>query len=145
MSDADWECSEAEFRIRCAAASVRKERATAPQWLTDLQQATDDYVTQILSGNPPTPPCTHRYCRDQGYGLCMGVAGAQIDMMEDNGLSRRESVPEGGQSVVSDPADECRHEHITTMDCLPPIHWCVDCHQQLPLSDREKQLYRDYT
>ncbi|QZT61217.1 hypothetical protein [Mycolicibacterium austroafricanum] len=62
-----------------------------PQWITDLQQATDEYATALLGGNPPTPPCRHRYCRDLGYGLCMGVAGAQIDMMEDNGLSRREA------------------------------------------------------
>lgn len=69
-----------------------------PQWLADLQKATDDYVAHILGGNPPNPPCHHRYCRDQGYGLCMGVAGAQIDMMEDSGWSRREAVGE----IVSD-------------------------------------------
>lgn len=61
-----------------------------PNWLTDLQAATDEAVARILRGDPP--PCEHRYCHDQGYAMCMGVAGAQVDMLEDSGLSRREAV-----------------------------------------------------
>jgi hypothetical protein len=63
---------------------------TEPQWLADLQAATNVAVARILNGEPP--PCEHRYCHDQGYALCMGVAGAQVDMLEDGGLSRAEAV-----------------------------------------------------
>lgn len=74
-----------------------------PKWLTDLQKATDTYIAEyaacILNGDPPPdPPCHHRYCTDLGYGLCMGVAGAQIDMLEESGRSRREAVGK----VISD-------------------------------------------
>ena len=63
-----------------------------PQWITTLQNATDAYVADILGGIPPAEACGHRYCNDLGYGLCMGVAGAQIDMLEDSGRTRREAV-----------------------------------------------------
>lgn len=64
--------------------------SATPQWLRDLQAATAATVQRILNDEPP--PCQHRYCRDQGYSLCMGVAAAQIDMMEDNGMTRRDAV-----------------------------------------------------
>lgn len=49
-----------------------------PQWLTDMQAATDEAVTRILRGDPP--PCEHQYCHRQGYAICFGVAAAQMDM-----------------------------------------------------------------
>jgi hypothetical protein len=61
-----------------------------PKWITDLEQATNEAVARIRRGDPP--PCEHRYCHDQGYAICMGVAGAQVDMLEDSGLSRGEAV-----------------------------------------------------
>lgn len=62
-----------------------------PQWITDLDDATAEAVARILRGDPP-PPCEHRYCHDQGYAMCMGVAGAQVDMLENSGLSREEHL-----------------------------------------------------
>lgn len=67
-----------------------------PQWITDLNEATADLneataeaVGRILRGDPP--PCEHRYCHRQGYAICMGVAGAQMDMLEDAGWSARDA------------------------------------------------------
>jgi hypothetical protein len=60
-----------------------------PQWVTDLDEATAEAVARILRGDPP--PCEHRYCHRQGYAICMGVAGAQIDMLEDAGWSSRDA------------------------------------------------------
>jgi hypothetical protein len=60
-----------------------------PQWLTDLQAATYAACERVMRGEPP--PCEHRYCRDQGYALCFGVAGARIDMLEDDGWSSRDA------------------------------------------------------
>jgi hypothetical protein len=60
-----------------------------PQWLTDLHAAVAVAIERIMRGDPP--PCDHRYCHRQGYAICMGVAGAQIDMLEDNGWSQREA------------------------------------------------------
>lgn len=61
-----------------------------PQWITQLEQASLATVQRILDDVPP--PCDHRYCRDQGYSLCFGVAAVEIDMREDNGQTRREAV-----------------------------------------------------
>lgn len=61
-----------------------------PKWLTDLADAMPEAAARILRGDPP--PCEHRYCHRQGYALCMGVAGAQVDMLEDAGWSEREAV-----------------------------------------------------
>lgn len=48
-----------------------------PQWLTDLQAATDEAIARIMRGDPP--PCEHRYCHRQGYAICFGVAAEQMD------------------------------------------------------------------
>jgi hypothetical protein len=68
-----------------------------PKWITDMEAATFTAVQRILDGDPP--PCNHRYCADQGYALCMGVTGAQIDMLEDSGLSRREALEQVVSSI----------------------------------------------
>lgn len=60
-----------------------------PKWIDDLIEATKEWVDSILRDVPP--PCEHRYCERQSYGLCMGVAGAQMDMLEDNGWPEREA------------------------------------------------------
>lgn len=60
-----------------------------PQWIADLQAATDEAIARIMRGDPP--PCEHRYCHRQGYAMCMGAAGVQIDMLEDAGWSQREA------------------------------------------------------
>lgn len=52
-----------------------------PRWLTDMDAATDVEVARILRGDPP--PCEHRYCHKQGYAMCFGVTGAQMDMLEN--------------------------------------------------------------
>lgn len=61
-----------------------------PQWVTDLEAASLATIQRILDDVPP--PCDHRYCHDQGYSLCFGVAAVEIDMREDNGQSRRSAV-----------------------------------------------------
>lgn len=52
-----------------------------PQWLTDLEEASNEAVARILRGDPP--PCEHRSCRRAGYSMCLGVMGARLDMRED--------------------------------------------------------------
>ena len=52
-----------------------------PQWLTDLEAGTYEAVQRIMRGDPP--PCEHRSCRNAGYAMCLGVAGAQLDMVHD--------------------------------------------------------------
>lgn len=60
-----------------------------PQWIDDLQAAANEAIARIMRGDPP--PCEHRYCARQGYAMCMGVAGTEIDMLEDAGMSQREA------------------------------------------------------
>jgi hypothetical protein len=50
-----------------------------PKWLTALRAATAAACERILRGDPP--PCEHRSCRNAGYAMCLGVAGAQLDMV----------------------------------------------------------------
>ncbi|GAS98905.1 uncharacterized protein RMCC_5870 [Mycolicibacterium canariasense] len=61
-----------------------------PQWIADLEAATTAAINRILNDEPP--PCEHRYCKDCRFSMCMGVAGAAVDMFEDSGMSRAEAV-----------------------------------------------------
>ncbi len=42
------------------------------------------------------PGCGHRHCQRQGIGLCMGVLGAQADLLEDRDRTDDVEWPLGG-------------------------------------------------
>lgn len=73
---------------------------TEPKRLTDLMDATVAWASEATGRTEDEirdeigrdTDCGHRYCQRQRYGLCMGVAGARMDMLEDNGWPERQAL-----------------------------------------------------